>query len=706
MPILARHAVSLSVAFVFGLVLSYFAGQYIHQQFQLGKLNSADQATFDRGVGYVLKNAGTSETVTADALKAVQTIDTQRAADLLLAVAQSHAARTDIDDPPIPAGVNDAVASLMKRLGSLQAIGLYDGLIQVAGIDAIGVSEDLLNSLQPKDDAELLQVVALLDTRLLWSRRWAPLDLWVRWLGVLAQSESELTQFNTAKRLGELHEAADDPRVVSALGKLAQSKFDTIRNTALNVVAGYAAIAKDPTDYEQIIFTLGKDANKTIARRSWMIVGHLNPRSGFAVNWRDADPSLAEAMLWSAVKTNPENDKPALNALKTEGYEAAGAMALNEWRRPQIPVSDADLLFQKLIEDVTEQDMLSAWRSILASKDYMNAEASVIRDYGYMPIQNDKFLPLYLAGSWVRAGDAPEYESAEPYSEALLAAFLEGLYDHGGNDPGIRQNLVSEQSWPPFVRLLAACHGTKGGDLDQLVSEIPLREPVLLDLFTLALTHADNETIDRFIRSSHPEMVTMAALASVMKGYQPQLIDGVYAALQKNPNLDIEALRTMSDEELASLGLTRIDALPVLAEAAEAAPPSANRATEAKLLKLAMWIRGDLGEDFTPTAEAMLFDDEVPTSTVLMCLLHMKRPAALDYLFGDLATSRPDLHQLFIQKRYWHVFRRFVNTSDLTLWLWGDPDAQAFQLEAMKLWYAVNRWKIDGGWWPEPSVNN
>ncbi len=705
MPILARHAVSLSIAFALALVLSYFVGRYIHQQIQLGRLTNTDQAAFERGVGYVVKKAGTSEAVTTEALEAVQTIDAQRAADLLLAIAQSHASRTDIEDPPIPAGINDAVAPLMNRLEPMRAIGLYDGLIQVKGTDAIRVSEDLLRSLQPKDEAELLQVVDLLDTRLLWSKRWAPLDLWVRWLGVLAESESELTQFNTAKRLGELPEAADDRRVASALGKLAKSKFDTIRNTALNAVAGYAAIAKDPTDYEQAIFTLGQDENKTIARRAWMVVGHLNPLSGFAVNWRDADLFVAEAMLWSAVKTDPGNPKPAVAALKTEGYEAAGALALNEWRRPLAAVSDSDLVIQKLIQAHADREMVIAWRSILASKDYMNAEATVIEDYGYKPIQKEKLVPLYLAGSWVRAGLAPEYDSNQPHSDALLTAFLEGIFDHGGNGPGVRNMLVSDEDWPVFVRLLAASHGIEDIDLDRLVGELPLSESALLDLFTLSLTYADNDVLDRFIRTSHQQMVTMAAVASAMKGYQSMLITGANADfLRKNPSLTNEQLRAMTDAELSGLGLSRIDALPALLEAAEAAPPSANRSTEAKLLRLALWMRGDLGEDFTPTAEAMLFDDEVPTSTVLMCLLHMKRPAALDYLFGGLATPRPDLNQLLIQQRYWHVFRRFVDTSDLTLWLWGDPEAQAFQLESMRQWYAVNRLKIRQGWWPEPKT--
>ncbi|MFK7790793.1 MAG: hypothetical protein AB8C95_15035, partial [Phycisphaeraceae bacterium] len=98
-PILVRHAVSLALAFTISLVLSFFVGQYIDQQLQLNKLNSPDQATFERGVGYVIMHAGTSAAVTADAIEAVGSLDAQRGADLLLGIAQSHADREDVDEP-------------------------------------------------------------------------------------------------------------------------------------------------------------------------------------------------------------------------------------------------------------------------------------------------------------------------------------------------------------------------------------------------------------------------------------------------------------------------------------------------------------------------------------------------------------------------------------------------------------------------------
>jgi len=177
------------------------------------------------------------------------------------------------------------------------------------------------------------------------------------------------------------------------------------------------------------------------------------------------------------------------------------------------------------------------------------------------------------------------------------------------------------------------------------------------------------------------------------------MISGISAEfLQQNPDIENDDLHAMSDAELAEHGLKRVDAIKALLEIAENNPDPAERYETTSLLKLALWMRGDLGEEFTPTAEGMLLDPRLPTSTVLLALLHKQRPIALEYLFGGLVQPAPDLHKLFIQERFWHVFRRFVKTDDLDLWLWGDPAAQDFQLEAMRQWYWVNRWELNDVW--------
>lgn len=768
MPILARHAISLGIFFVLGMLLSYFAGQLINREIQLGKLGQEEQAAFNEGLNYVFKHAGQNESVTQDALHKVRKLaDRQRAADLLLAIAQSHANLDKPADPVIPDDVNDAIGPLMARLDSDQAIGLYDGLVQIQGIDPVQTAKSLLQALKPEDDAELLRVVDLLDTRLLWSRQWAPLDLWVHWLSVLADSQAELTQFNTAKRIGELPEAADDPRVFETLQKLAASEHDTVRAAVLNATAGYAALAKDPTGYEQIIFELGEDTNLYIARRAWMIVGHLEPLSGFAVNWKQADPFVAEAMLWAAVKTNPENPMPAIDAWQS-GKQALSALALHEaypsWR-PWKTEAGKQLLsaLRKPIE--TEADLLWYWRTLPVLHDawedlilddirgvffealfaklspakirasrYRNVIAAMIYygRVGYEPKKwdtPDNTLMLAWAEGLQRGPlEITQVESLTFYEQVsrMLTPFeIEHFNEDGGViDRSIieRFSYQGEYYWEQYRSLLAAA-----GSDHPIYAETPPLSECPQDYISLNFWLAVNteqarnrSKISPPVQPSKPPHIdtyasrlnnqitehrVAAALYSAMIDAKPTLISGISANfLRKHPDLTNDALRAMSDDELAALGLRRVDALPALLEAAEAAPPSANRSVEAKLLQLALWMRGDLGDDFTPTAEAMLYDKELPTSTVLMGLLHKQRPVALDYLFGDLVTPRPDLHKLFVQERYWHVFRRFVDTSDLRLWLWGDPEAQAFQLEAMQQWYAVNRWKIQAGWWPTPAA--
>lgn len=598
LPLLARHAVSLCLVFTVALVLSFFVGKYIHQQIQLGKLSSTDPATFERGLGYVVTRAGTNEGVTAKALDAVKTIDVQRAANLLLAIAQSHADREDLEELTIPQAVIAEIAPLMSRLDSMQAIALYDSLIQIKGIDPIATAQALLKGLQ-LNKAELLSVVDLLDARTIWYKPWAPQDTWVRWLGVLAESDSQLTQAQAAKQLGELPDATDDPRILASLKKLSTSKYEKVRNIVLQQAAGYATIAKDPIEFEQLIFEFGNDENKHIARRAWMIVGHLKPMSGFAVKWKEADPFVAEAMLWAAAKTNPGNPKPAWDAYDNAATRPLSLQALSRFRDEQS--------IQRFTQTIP-----------VVPVEQIN-------------IDPDRLIP-YLS--------SPDTDASQVIAIACVS---------------IRSN---RRDTP--------------------------------------------ELIERLVRMRQSQPRLLGALLAALNGTRPTLIEGDFGRVFKQfPDTTSDDLHAMSDEKLDTLGLRRVDALPALLEAAEAAPPSANRSVEAKLLKLALWMRGDLGEDFTAAAEGMLHDGELPTSTVLMCLLHTKRPIALDYLFGDLVSQRPNLHKLFIQERFWHIFRGFVDSSDLPLWLEGAPEAQSFQLEAIMQWYAVNRWKIDQGWWPD-----
>ena len=714
LPILGRHAISLAVVFALAIPASYYVGQKVYEDIQLNKLEEEDEESFREGLAYVYEHAGDDPGLTKEALRPTETLPPNRAAELLATTALSY---SKAKKPPIST-ILSWYKSLIPRLSPQQAVGLYDTLYGVADIDTEKLNTSLLEMIDIPADASGLSTVAMLEQRLLWSQGQVPLNKWLSWLEVLSAAEAELTQHKAARQLGNLPEHVDERQVKQALANLAKSSHDSVRAMVLHVAAGYDAIAKDPTAYEQIIFQLGHDENKIIARRAWMIVGHLNPFSGYAVNWKDADPFVAEAMLWAAVKVNPENLKPAMDALAKQETANQALIALSAspspiWDELSDREEFAHVFDLALME--SETDAISIWRSQLAIGIKLDSPLLSGTSEYFRLFEEPASLAFYL-------DNKDEYKSKQ-YDLAipLAASFRSGTrYPFVKDERGPLVELAATEGWvllhmarkspppfskpeSPFAKLVAAASGIHAFALQELVAEVDISKEYFANLMALALLHDERQTKSRWLRSGLEPLQHTAILATGISGERPQLINGITGDfLLQNPDINTDELSRLPADELANLGLTRVDALAALLEAAESAPPSAGRQNEVKLLKLALWMRGDLGDDFTPKAEAMLFDEDLPTSTVLMCLLHMKRPTALEYLFGDLVNPRPDLHKLFVQERYWHVFRRFVDTSALTLWLWGDPEAQAFQLEAMRQWYAVNRWLIADGWWPEP----
>lgn len=712
-PILARHAVSLAVVFALAIPASYYVGQAVYRHLQVAKLKSDEQEVFDRGLGYVLTHAADDREVERSALASVDGLEPDRAANLLLTIATSFS----LAERPAPPQTLKEAGLLIQKLPVEQAVALHDSLAATGSIDARALSDALLNNLNPADDKQLLYAVDLLDGRLLWSRGRVPDELWLRWLVLMAGSEAEVTQYKAADQLGALPKRVGEERITQALPQLADSKHDSVRAKVLAACAGYAKIANSPTPYEQIIFKLGSDPNPTIARRAWLIVGHLDPLSGYAVQWRDADPFVAEAMLWAAVKTNPDNPKPAMEALAELPYAPAALMALGQTEK----VTWDEIAMGRAYDHVTspafaetDEQMLAVWRSLLALDpgpvdleywyvniiEFLKPLPKVLR-LGAKELYDNYRLSHYNAAVYrlnmPHVGEGMELAPLQKDTADLAA--IEGRFLDPFPQAGIEY--FEPESFP--AALIAAAYNPELGDVIGLMEQTPSGNPVVDDLLAVAASRRDTQTINQLLRVFETRRSVIAAMSAAISGKQPKLISGVSATLlRNNPDLDTEQLHTLSDDELAGLGLSRVDAIKALLEAAESAPPSAKREDEARLLRLALWTRGDLGDDFTPTAEAMLFDKDLPTSTVLMCLLHKRRPIALQYLFGDLVTPRPDLQQLFIQHRWWHVFRRFVDTSELTLWLWGDPGAQALQIEAMRQWYAVHRWEIERGWWPTP----
>jgi len=123
--------------------------------------------------------------------------------------------------------------------------------------------------------------------------------------------------------------------------------------------------------------------------------------------------------------------------------------------------------------------------------------------------------------------------------------------------------------------------------------------------------------------------------------------------------------------------------------------------------KLGLWMQGRLPQMQRQVA-LLLTRDDLPTTTILLAMLHKDRTAALDYIlsprtdepqFSTEALNLPEdegdqpvaLIKLLIHYRWWHVLKRYLPDDAPPLWLWADDQLQQFQLDILRDWYLVNR---------------
>ena len=700
LPILVRHAVTLAAVFVIALPLSYIIGQRIIRHQQLQKLSSPDPATFEKGLHFVYNHAADDPSIQTHAAGEISRLPDDQAIELLWTLGLSLRQETE----PLPQVVTDSGAALIERIDFERRFQVYDRLDQLGAGQHPRVLDALATVFDDPDDRRFLQAVAFYDSRFLWLRDNVPADAWLRWAVLLSGSEAALTQLRAAELLGDMPDALDDPRIAEGLSRLAGSTNPAVRGKVLDVAAGYARAAADPVPYEQVLIALTEDENQSLSRRAWITLGLLNPLSGFSADWRSVEPAIAEAMLWAVVKTNPDRPSPALEAMQADAYQAAGTLALDHWRQQSgLPPFEEHVVLQRVAALDPDTYETNVNRAIHVSKQYLHGEWTVLPD-GLFDIDAQWSINhphLYAAFCWVTTyPPAPEFDGSEP-SRLRLIAYLDGYLHHGGWSPPIQAEMI-QQEWPDLAILLASIL-TSDEPVQLYAPAFNAEKEMYRHLAIIAAQNSKDAT--DFIRHSFRDRqetgVLSAALLTGMLGLKPTLLEG-----DTSIDRTTDEFHAMSDAQLADLGLRRVDALTTLLDIAETAADREDRYEQIALLKLALWIRGDLGDEFTPEAERMLDDDRLPTSTVLMCLLHMQRPAALYYLFDNPdANSRDgagggDVYDLFVNQRWWHVFSRLVPDPDLDLWLWGDPGAQAFQFEVMRQWVQVNRWRLEGGWWP------
>ena len=121
----------------------------------------------------------------------------------------------------------------------------------------------------------------------------------------------------------------------------------------------------------------------------------------------------------------------------------------------------------------------------------------------------------------------------------------------------------------------------------------------------------------------------------------------------------------------------------------------------AQIHQLGLWMQGHRPQ-FDQLVDGLLVREDLPTTTILLAMLHKGPPTltrALDFLLNPRGAPRLDLVQLFDQHRWWFVLKQYlrsVGPDPPPFWVWADPDLEAFQVEVLRDWYLVNRGRLTG----------
>jgi hypothetical protein len=595
-------------------------------------------------------------------------------------------------------------AMMIARLTSdnpAQREAALNFVVQRAGGDP-AVFQGAVGRLDVPDEGNFIQIVLALDRANMWQRGPIPDDAWLRWLGVLARDPDLESRILAAQFLANLPDLAADPRVADALQHLIEDDSAEVRlnaMTAAGELAGAAAVthgleARRP--FERMIAALRSDPAPKTARHAWIILGLLNPVSGLTAEWDKHPPEVAEAILWAALVTNPDRPAPAIAALQSEsadpGVRRMAAYVLHLSAQPEATRALRDALDHALT-DPAKADARLVWRILLAMPpapaDAQAGDpgtiAAIEKTFPRTGKDEDAAMPLRLAaahraGPWLAAHPDASFWNDPAFGDPLFKlAALEGarLPGAGATLPGATLpgvDLAVAEDAPPLVRLAAVAaareptpDGLRGLFQSDVSTLRDLACVVAADRFSKDQNGALAGTL---LKRFDDESKMSGAILAGLTGVRPTGV--IRDPLRPNePGKTIDLLEYRAENE----------------------PTWAVK----QVINLGLWMQGrpttETGDTAT-LAEGLLTRDDVPRTTVLLAMLHVHRAEALDFLFNPRGQPTVDLAELFDQLRWWRALGRDLPADAPPFWAWADPDLEAFQVEVLRDWYLVNRYRL------------
>ncbi len=267
---------------------------------------------------------------------------------------------------------------------------------------------------------------------------------------------------------------------------------------------------------------------------------------------------------------------------------------------------------------------------------------------------------------------------------------------------------VHPGDWPPPLDALARY---ETATIDALDIEIAPDTPDMLRLAAVAVTKDPrSEDLQPLFASDEPSMRDLACVVAADR-LTPQQQEQLAGELLRS----FDDRRKMSGAILCGLtgvrpraafidattgqALREVDLLPYRLQHEKVWAVQ-------QVLRLAMWMQGEEVVD----AQGAVLDrrrvcpallstpQDVPLTTVLLAMLHMRDPAALEYLLNPRGEERVDLVELFDQQRWWRVMRRYLPAGHPDFWWWADAELERFQVDVLRNWYLVHRVRIRTEW--------
>lgn len=259
---------------------------------------------------------------------------------------------------------------------------------------------------------------------------------------------------------------------------------------------------------------------------------------------------------------------------------------------------------------------------------------------------------------------------------------------------------------PEPLRRLAALEEAAVGEA---VVEIDPQMPDMLRLAAVAVT-ADPRPQDLrpLFFAAEPSMRDLAAIVAADR-FTPTQNEALAGELLR----DFDDHARMGGAILAGLTGVRPTATPIdltTGRPGETVDLLAYRLGHARewrlrqVLRLALWMQeresevlDDEGKpmDVARLARILLsMPQDVPLTSVLLAMLHRRDPAALDFIFNPRGQEQIDLIELFDQQRWWRVMRRYLPRDAPPFDGWARPDVARLQVEALRNWYLVHRFRL------------